>query len=345
MSVKPQGALVVGSVPLSDTTAVMRAVGSTLGARMRRIPDGETGERLAWIGWQGEIFAQHPSFEPNPPPPGEYSGLLGRYRLREDTRDSPLEFPALGYATAAARSYDEFVALRDEGVIAKDTKFQVSLPTPVATISQFVLLDDRELVEPAYERAMLDELSQIAADVPAEDLAIQWDVAVEIAIWEGVGEMFTAWWDDVEQGLIDRFVRLGAAIPGDVELGYHLCYGDYQHHHFKEPQDLGNLVTIYNRTVAALPRSVQWLHVPVPRERVDTAYFEPGRDLKLADETEIYLGLVHLTDGEAGTLKRIAAAATVFDRFGVAAECGLGRRPASSVQPLLDIHASVADPF
>jgi hypothetical protein len=33
------------------------------------------------------------------------------------------------------------------------------------------------------------------------------------------------------------FARLGRAVPDDVELGFHLCYGDLDAKHFVQPTD------------------------------------------------------------------------------------------------------------
>ena len=94
-----------------------------------------------------------------------------------------------------------------------------------------------------------------------------------------------------------------------------------------------------------MKRPVQWISLPVPRNRADDAYFAPLRDLKLPAETELYLGLVHLTDGVEGTERRIEAAQRAIDRpFGVATECGLGRRPPDTIPQLLRIHAEVSAP-
>jgi hypothetical protein len=84
--------------------------------------------------------------------------------------------------------------------------------------------------------------------------------------------------------------------------------------------------------------------MPVPRDRTDDAYFAPLRNLKLRPETELYLGLVHMTDGVEGTRKRIETTRRFVPEFGVATECGLGRRPPETIPALLHIHAEVADP-
>ena len=93
-----------------------------------------------------------------------------------------------------------------------------------------------------------------------------------------------------------------------------------------------------------LAGKLDWLHLPVPRDRSDAAYFAPLRDLRLQPETELYLGLVHSSDGEEGTRKRIAAASAFVPLFGVGTECGFGRRKADEVAGLMKLHAAVSAP-
>lgn len=45
---QPCGVHLVGSVPLATAEHVFRAVATALGQHVRRVPDGETGERTAW---------------------------------------------------------------------------------------------------------------------------------------------------------------------------------------------------------------------------------------------------------------------------------------------------------
>jgi hypothetical protein len=149
----------------------------------------------------------------------------------------------------------------------------------------------------------------------------------------------------VTAGIIERLVRLGDRVPAGVELGYHLCYGDAGHQHFKQPEDTSKLAMIANAIGAGVTRAANWVHLPVPIERADDAYYAPLRDLKLRPETELYLGLVHLADGAAGAAARIAAARRSVATFGVATECGFGRRPPETVPDLLRLHAAVSAPL
>jgi hypothetical protein len=340
VTTKPRGVLLVGSVPLSNAEEVFRSASAILGDRLRRVPDGETGDRLNWIGWQMGVMARAPGLEPVPPRSGEYAALA-LYRLKPGASAADIAFGPLGYAGAALTSWETFRALKQAGEIPDHVRFQVSLPTPLAPVSAFIAIDSQPAVEPAYEQQLLGELDEICAAIPHDQLAIQWDVAVEFGLLEGA---FHAWFADLETGIVERLVRVGNRVPRDVELGYHLCYGDYQHKHFKEPEDASRLVQLANAVTAGVNRPIQWVHLPVPRDRSDDAYFAPLRDLRLQPETELYLGLVHLTDGAEGTRARITAAQKVVTEFGVATECGLGRRPSETIPALLEEHAEVTDP-
>lgn len=335
-----RGAHLVGSVPLASAEEVFGAAGAALGRHLRRVPDGETGDRTNWIGWQFGVLATQPQLREVPPDPEHYAPLR-QISLGSDAASGTLVFDNIGYADAAIASYRVFERLRNEGVLPPAVRFQVSLPTPLAPVTNFVVPSDRAAVEPPYEAALLRELDRIVAAVPAENLAIQWDVAVEFGILEGVWE---AHFDDPFDGIVERLVRLAGRVPEGVELGFHLCYGDYGHQHFKEPEDAATLVRLANAVSARVTRSIAWIHLPVPRDRTDAAYFAPLSELALHPETELYLGLVHATDGESGARRRIAAAAAALPAFGVATECGLGRRSAATVPDLLELHAAVSAP-
>ncbi len=341
---RPAGALLVGSVPLDDTDAVLTTAATHLGTHLRRIPDGETGARTIWVTWQQSVFSSHPDLEEEPVPEGQYAPFP-RYRLRAGVDPGELRFGPLGYADVALASYARFAALKRAGAIPRHIRFQISLPTPLSPLSNFAALDERAAMEPAYEAALLRDVDEIVDTLPHDEIAMQWDIAFEMGFVEGVGHpMFTPWFDDPLAGSVERIARAGERVPDAVELGHHLCYGDFGHEHFLEPRDAARLVEMANAIHAATSRPIAWLHLPVPRGRTDAAFHAPLRELHLHPETELYLGLVHLTDGEDGTRARIAAAQEFVTGFGVATECGFGRRPAATVGPLLDLHAAVADP-
>jgi hypothetical protein len=53
----------VGSVPFRDAREVFTTVSGVLGQCLKRIPDGETGERSDWITWLEPAFAGNPALE------------------------------------------------------------------------------------------------------------------------------------------------------------------------------------------------------------------------------------------------------------------------------------------
>jgi hypothetical protein len=59
------------------------------------------------------------------------------------------------------------------------------------------------------------------------------------------------------------------------------------------------------RLNALVKRPINLIHMPVPRDRSDDAYFAPLKTLKLRPETTFALGLVHHTDGLDGTARRM----------------------------------------
>jgi methionine synthase II (cobalamin-independent) len=200
--------------------------------------------------------------------------------------------------------------------------------------------ESQAAVAPAFERRMARELDGLLSVVPHEELAVQWDACLEIFVWEGLKELDGV--ADPRQEVLDSLVRIGNLVPKGVELGYHLCYGDFRHKHGVEPKDVANMVRIANAIAGGLTRPFNWIHMPVPRDRDDDAYFAPLADLSLAPQTELYLGLVHYTDGEVGTRRRMAAASRHVEHYGIATECGLGRRDPTTIPELMRIHACCA---
>jgi hypothetical protein len=341
----------VGSVPLNSAAEVFEAASASLGACAHRLPDGETGDRKNWINFQYGVLAGTPQLEfagapTDPKALAQEGGGAGAdyamptlLRLKPGVAPESLSFGPLGYADNAIESYAAFARLKSDGKVAADAVFQVCLPTPLAPVALFVAPDDLFAVLPAYARALMGELGQILARIPHDQLAVQWDVAVEFGLWEG---LFPPPPGDWKSMMLDQLAQLGDAVPPDVELGYHLCYGDRGHKHFVEPKDTANMVEVANGIAERVKRPIDFLHLPVPRDRTDAAYFQPLAGLALKPETELYLGLVHHSDGVDGTLKRIEAAEQVVHGFGIATECGLGRRDPATIGELLKMHADTA---
>lgn len=328
--------LLVGSVPLEDADAVFDAVADIIGARLTVVPDGETGMRSNWIGWQHAVFATQDALEQGDVKERDYQ-LHAPYRFRPGMGAADIEFGDLGFTREAIKSYEVFAAQRAAGRFATDARFQICLPTPFAPVFSFCAYDIQGDIYPVYERAMLMEIDAIRLVLPDKDIAIQWDVATEMSIFENLHPVpFLG--DDPAPWLIATLARLGDAVPAGITLGYHLCYGSMGNKHWKEPEDLGICVSTANAISKGVTRKIDFFHVPVPVDRDDDAYFAPLDDLAISDDTLVYLGLIHGADGSDGAARRIAAARKHLDRFGLSTECGWGRMKADEVMPLLELH-------
>ena len=335
----------VGSVAMPDSESVFRALSSELAPWLRRIPDGETGERHRWIYWQREMLLSHLNMELDPDATPlalyQWDGELIRetelVRFKPDVDPSSVVFET-GYAPAAIASYDVFRQLRDDGVIPAGVRFQVCLPTPMASGYMYISPASIKDYLPVYEKALLTALSSILDAISHHDLSIQWDICQEVLIFE---DYFPYRPDDYKLQIFDQMTRLGAQVPADVELGYHLCYGTPRDEHLVMPKDTAILVEVANGLASKLQRQLDFLHMPVPRDRVDDAYYAPLAKLKLPPETELYLGLIHHQD-HSGDKQRIATAQKVIPSFGIASECGWGRTDPERVPGLIESHRLAA---
>jgi len=337
----------VGSVNFDDVETTIRTAAEELSGHLKRIPDGEVGERWHWIAFQPDRLAQTEGIGRVGDEPVLVRGVDFRPVLLEDgVNAEDLELKPLGYAEAALESWQVFSRLKSEGVVPAGTRFQVSLPTSLGVVGSFVREEDRPSFEPVYEAALARELQQIVDAIQNDELAIQWDAALEFAHLEGAGygSPSKPWFDDVWAGTSERLARQIDRVPEPVEVGVHLCYGDVAEKHFAEPTDTTVLTRFANMLAGQVQRPLTWVHLPVPIERDDEAFFAPLEQLSIAPETELYLGLVHREDGAEGAERRIKAARSHVARaFGVATECGFGRAPEGAAVPLFEAHRAVAE--
>jgi len=334
---------IVGSVPLASAAAVFETLGQTLGALAPRLPDGETGERLNWITWLIPQFRDNPAFERTDQQFLVHAQATPMQRFKLKPGATP-RFDNLGIADIAKDSYAAFKAAKAAGKVPAATKLQVDIAPAHTMVRAFVDEADQAKVEPIYDKAIEREIAKVAQIVPHAELAIQFDVAsaVFFLLESGKPTRYGKTKDEMQAAFAAQMIDLGKAVPVDVDLIYHLCYGDNQHKHSIEPSDTADMVEFSNRISRGLTRPIALFHMPVPRNRNDDAYFAPLKGLKLHPETRLSLGLVHHTDGLAGTRARIAAADKVVKDFLIATECGFGRRDPKTIPALLHIHAEAA---
>jgi len=335
----------VGSVPLPDNEAVFRSLARALGHCLKRMPDGETGIRQSWIRFLQDALAEHPAIEVAtdlaPFRFEQWDGKLvreiRRLRVIPDADLDPNEFNS-GYAEMALDSWHVFEKMQSAGTIPDGVKFQICMPTPVAPTYNNMVPSDRPKVLAALTRHFIGEVERIAAQLPNDKIAVQWDVCQEVLAWEGYYEPGPV---GFEQETLSVLAEIGNAVPAAVELGFHLCYGSPLDAHIVQPRDTGIMVEIINALSARVDRSIQYFHLPVPQNRSDDAYFSPLTRLEIDDETELYFGLIH-HDDDPGNVARLAVARKYARVDGVATECGMGRGDSDRLSALLATHAELA---
>lgn len=339
----PTSVHLVGSIGLDGAEDVFRIVGPLLGRRLKRIPDGEPGPRRLWVSFQYPLLRSSAFLRPDP------SGALRKTSgfpllcLAEGVAEDEVHFGELGYAREARGSYLDFLEARRRGDIAPGVRFQVCLPTPMSVVYAFCTARNVAAIEKAYEAAMIREVDAICRHLRHRDLCIQWDVCHDMIVWDGQPQDQFPLVNASRQEIAQRFARICATVPDDVELGFHLCYGDFGGKHFFDPVTAGHLVDVSNAIAENVRHKIAYIHLPVPLPRASADFFAPMREFKLSPETEIYLGLVHAADGVEGTRRRIALAREYLPNFGIATECGFARaRKPDLVRKLLEIHAVCA---
>jgi hypothetical protein len=338
-----------GSVNLPDGETVMREISARVPRGVRRMIDGETGERGYWIQFQVQRFASIPELETIASriayETDDSAPEMLQFTLVNGASADDVQWGDLGYAAAYERSFEQFTALQQDGTIAADVRLQMQYPTPLAPVAGTIAAGDLAAVLASYERALFADLDRALSDLPHERIAVQWDVAVEFGLLEGgFGEDARMSLEELLPGL----VRCIDQVPADVPTGMHLCYGDYGHQHFKQPESLALQVELVDAVVAAASRNVNWFSFTVPQSRADDGYFAPLEGLRVGPETELYFALVpyYPDDQPAGTADQqarlidahLAASSSGLREWGICTECGMGRVAQDDVPKLLDVH-------
>jgi hypothetical protein len=274
-----------------------------------------------FVQWDGKVIREIP-----------------RLRLRPSAVPNPMTFDT-GYAEMAIASWNVFEQLQRAGIIPAAVKLQVSLPTPIAPVYNNMVPADRPRLLPALTRHLLDEVAAIAAAIPNDRLALQWDVCQEVLAWEGYYEPGPV---DTRTETLAVLAEIGEGVPAGIELGYHLCYGSPADEHLVQPRDAGLMVEMANAVSARIQRPIHYFHLPVPKNRTDDGYFAPLAHLALHPETQLYLGLIHHEDA-AGDVARLATARRHAPVDGIATECGMARGDPARLPALLAAHATLAE--
>ena len=166
------GFYITGSINVPTVDDAFRLVGSRLQPGVTRVSDGEPGDRANWVLTQADHFLKNPTLDV----------VDGRARVRAGTAVS---FGPVDYHTVAADSYQRFLAARQEGVLAEESRFLVSIATPFNAVNSFAEFDSQVEIAYAYEQRLRESVDALQEAIPPSDLAIQWDLPTELATIEG----------------------------------------------------------------------------------------------------------------------------------------------------------------
>ena len=339
--------LLVGSLPADTTESALREGAELFAPLVFALPDGETGPRRAWVGYERDRLCRpHPDLElvrgtESPTGISRHAYETPVFKIRDGV--NKLHWESWPRIDDAITSYEVFRRLRQEGVIPSHLRFQIGLPFPSSALNglKWNFAADYAMAGPAFEDLVLRELKRLMEAIPPADLALQWDVCYEVLDIEGV----IAW---MGHGAWERFTgpvsRLAPTIPEEVLMGYHLCYGTFPEWPMYEARDMGLLVRMANFAIANSGRRVDWVHMAGPRylRSEDDRFFLPLSGLNPRG-ARVFLGIVLPMDGASGLKRRHATASKYLSDFGVALYCGFGRQPGEDGMETMREHRRVVE--
>jgi hypothetical protein len=316
------------------------------------VPRSPDGDQNGWVIAALQSFIDDPAFEVSRQVALSEGGIVvSMVRLKEGVEPSDVVLGPYGFAEEARKSYETFREMRDQGRFATDARFQVTMPGP-GTSSYFIELPS-DIVLPLARQALAREVEKLVDEIPAADLTIQIDIAMEAEHeeWRRRPQDFRTpiheAFDWTLEEMADSVGWLANQVPEQVELGFHVC--SIWHHYPAAGQDNRAIVDEANAVLRRIERRVDYLHVPTIPEHRDSD-FRLLADLQLAPETKLYLGLIHAGDGVEGAQRREREAMPHLGDFGVASFCGLGIPTVATedsggeaLVTVLDLHRALAD--
>lgn len=345
-----------GSVPIKPVAALFDAfVEHGLARMMKYVPDGEQegwgGSARAKIGALPFLEKSRVGAVTERATTQFFANRRFQYfRVKEGCKLAEMNVPNLGLVNNAVRSYREFKRNKDAGAFAVDAKFVVTIPGPGTLF--FTIEAPKKQLFPFMERTFKEEIARIIEALPAAEIAIQLDLALEAELEEYLRRPHAFAlpflegldWNLGEQA--QMVANICNFVPPEADLGFHLCA--IFHIDESQGQDMNVHVDWSNSLSEKIDRPVSYIHLPTAPEHGDKD-FEALLRLRVKPETKIYLGLMHTDDWLEGAKRRSAAAAKVYPNFGVATFCGLSQPSCHefvephSIAEILNWYRQVAD--
>jgi len=242
----------------------------------------------------------------------------------------------LHHARASLEALD---ALKNAAVLPSGVRATLSLAAPFQ-ITRFAKTGDRVPNDAAYAAWLMTEIERIVTDIPSSrtDLAIQ--IKLPFADLAEAAGTDTAN-DTLSDTLLDSVTNIIDAVSETIPVAVHMNCRDGAG--FKiQPEHFANMVALSNRLKGRCVRRIDLVHIPVPLVVSDESFFAPLRRLALRPESRLCLGLIHLSDGLDGAMRRVKLARAGFPEFAVAARSGFAAREPAVIADFLKLHADVA---
>ena len=232
-----------------------------------------------------------------------------------------------------------FPSLLDAGLVGgagwADLRYCVTLPSAYTLLCAAGQGEDLQRLA-LCEQEVAAGVKALLSVLPAEHLALQWDVPAELRVWQTRGRDLNAP-RGLPERLLQSMVTQWAEVPEQAELGLHLCHVAGTGASGLSIPDIGQAVRLVGAIIASTERQPQFVHLPVPPERDGTAYFESLLNLALWPSMEVHLGLVHEQDSPEDVATRLSAAREVLPYAAASLACQT--RPATGLRLLGVDHA------
>jgi hypothetical protein len=337
--------LLVGSIPAANTDEAVAFALDDLGSELIAIPDGETGDRQAWVAAIIDRLATNPAV---------YLKKAGRWTTYEDRplykvrrgRHLDPDSLDLGYRRAYLESRPVVEAAASKrNIVAPPFQVGIASAFDLALFSLgFVgALRHRD----AFTAAAARELAAISADA-GNDVIFQIEVPAELVLVARspapVRRIAAKWMGGVAIELVRK------ARPG-TRFGIHLCFGDLGNRSLVSGlPDCSAAVALTNSIVSQWPSQaiLEYVHLPLAAgdepPPLSASYYAPLAKLRLPSQTRLVAGFVHeaLSDSQSRDILRLIDTAA-DRRVDIAAACGLGRREQPVARSIMRASRTLCD--
>ncbi len=241
------------------------------------------------------------------------------------------------YAPWRCASLAAFADLKRRGLIPKNARLQTSLPVAIQYAHGLGRLRrDRD----DYANALCAHVAGLVAEMQADEAAIQLELPYA-DLSETVRETTEDLAEDARATFVEEALRVIDQVPAHARLALHLDCRDGARFAMT-PADAVAMAGIAQDLLARASRPIDLLHIPIPLRHETDEFFRGLAPLQLPPDTTLCLGLIHLSDGRDGALRRIDLARPHLPDFAVAARSGFAARPPEAIGPFLQLHAHVA---